>query len=138
MELDVRRIDLLSNWQKHFTLNLGKSYLRERKNNGELVTELLLSSALLDNIMMSNCNYKNLDPNSVIYKYCTTRDKEGNCWAENKEEECERIEEFYEQLISIKENIDFELLHTEYEEVLKICQSTINNNNKLFLITDSY
>ncbi|MFI0425593.1 MAG: hypothetical protein ACH34V_01440 [Flavobacterium sp.] len=138
MELDVRRIDLLSNWQKHFTLILGKAFLRERNNKGELVTELLLSSTLFDNIMMSNYNFRNLDKNSVVYKYCTTRDKDENCWAENKEEECERIEELYQQLISIKDNIDFDLLLSEYEEVLKICLSAINNNNKLFLIIDSY
>ncbi|UFH31104.1 hypothetical protein LNP04_14120 [Chryseobacterium sp. C-71] len=138
MDKEILRIDLLSDWQKYFAFGLGEVVLREKNSHNNVVIELLLATNAFDLIMDLNNDYLNQIPESTIYKYNYSRDFKENAWASGKEELIVDIEDFYFYLKSNKSNVDENLFGKEYNEVIKICESVIKNENSLYLIADDY
>lgn len=138
MDKEILRIDLLSDWQKHFAFGLGEVVLRERDSHNNVVIELLLATNSFDLIMDLNNDYLSQIPESTIYKYKYSRDFKENAWASGNEELIVDIEDFYCYLKSNKSNVDENLFGKEYNEVIKICESVIKNETNLYLIADDY
>lgn len=138
MDKEILRIDLLSDWQKHFAFGLGEVILKEKDNDDNVIIELVLVTNAFDCIMNLNNDYLSQIPESTIYKYNYSRDFEENGWASGNEELIVDIEDFYCYLKSNKSNVDENLFGKEYNEVIKICESVIRNGTSLYLTADDY
>lgn len=138
MDKEILRIDLLSDWQKHFAFGLGEVVLRERDSHNNVVIELLLATNAFDLIMDLNNDYLSRIPESTIYEYNYSRDFKKNAWASGNEELIVDIKDFYSYLKRNKSNVDENLFGKEYNEVIKICESVIKNETNLYLIADDY
>ena len=133
------KIELISEWMKIFpySLCLDEIYFRERNSVGTLIYELTLSTHQFGYIINPFYeNFRELNPESLIYK-CHSKDFENGDWAEKQEEECQSVEEFYNHLLEKREIICvFIEVKEAYNELLKICESTMKNKNKLFVFSE--
>ncbi|SHL46104.1 hypothetical protein [Flavobacterium saccharophilum] len=134
------KIELISKWMKlyPYSVCLDEIYFRERDNNGNLVYELVLSTHQFEFIINHYySNFRELNPESLIYKYHIKGYENWND-SESKEEECNRVKEFYEQLINIKEKVVQETSDAieALNELLKICESVMKNKNKFYSFSD--
>jgi hypothetical protein len=121
-----------------YSVCLDEIYFRERDNNGNLVYELVLSTHQFEFIINHYySNFRELNPESLIYKYHIKGYENWND-SESKEEECYRVKEFYEQLINIKEKVVQETSDAieALNELLKICESVMKNKNKFYSFSD--
>lgn len=121
-----------------YSVCLDEIYFRERDNNGNLVYELVLSTHQFEFIINHYySNFRELNPESLIYKYHIKGYENWND-SESKEEECNRVKEFYEQLINIKEKVVQETSDAieALNELLKICESVMKNKNKFYSFSD--
>lgn len=115
-------------------VNLYKGYEGEpeivikEKNEKEVVFELHLLSFFLDEILSNIPLSKDYHKESVIYNYL----RAGEGWFENDEWECTRVEEFYNQLTDIQNNIE-EVYQEAYNGLKEICESALENNNSLYI-----
>lgn len=132
------RIDLLSDWQQRFAFGLGEVILREKNNVENIIIELILATNAFDVIMNLNNGFLDQPPESTIYKYNYSRKYEMIGWASEKEELIVDINEFYSYLMKNEDHVDTKLFGREYDEVINICKSAIQNGNKLYLIADDY
>jgi hypothetical protein len=128
----IKKIDLLDEWVRKTGMALKEVSLRERDLDGNIVFEVIMCDMPFEELIY--INFKDRNKESVIYKYCWTREYEWESWAEDKEEECERLVEFYEQIKMLKTEVP-EISIKEYDAIIEICESTIRNGNKLFLMT---
>jgi len=138
MKHKTLRIDLLSDWQKHFAFGLGEVILREKDDVNNIIIELILTTNAFDLVMNLNNDYLNYSQESTIYKYNYSREYKMTGWASEKEELIVDVEGFYNYLTENVSQVDEKLFGREYDEVKKICKSVIQNENKLFLIVDDY
>jgi hypothetical protein len=132
-----KRIDLVADFQRISITQIREAKFTERNAADEVVFEVLLWSAYFDWILFSYPDYQSLHKESIVYRYCWSNlygeETWGNDWA--GEVEVDRLEEFYGHLKSI---ILPEDLNTEKElaAMIRICESAIQNKNKLFFIAD--
>lgn len=133
----MRKIDLVSEFQKISITQIREAYFRERTESGELVFEVEFWSGYFGMILELCPDYKTLPSESVIYKYCWSYEYGDEVWGNDwdGEAEVDRIEEFYSHLKSIILTEDFNA-QKEYDAILEICESAIKNKNKLFFIAD--
>jgi len=103
----------------------SETFLRERTSTGMLVFEVHLFSADFSSIMDWIPFDSMTDINSVIYNFNVNLD-----WGTD-ESECERLQEFYDQLIAINNIIPNEEMDV-YNAIKQICQSALQNGNKLY------
>lgn|GEM_PF-6280895 len=134
------KIELVSKWTQlyPFSICLDEIYFRERDNKGNLIYELELTTHQFEFIINHYYSiFRELNPESLIYKYHSEEYAILNDPVA-KEQECDRVKEFYEQLISIKQKVIDENSGADeaLDELLKICNSAITNKNKLFIFSD--
>ena len=115
------------------TINLYLGYegyselvLREKTTNNQIIFEV----RMLDfhfNEVLSLIQLGQYHTESVMYNYFTC---EG--W-HNGEWECKRVQEFYNQLLSINNLPNEAVLSDALEALKQICNSTLQNGNRLFI-----
>jgi hypothetical protein len=131
----MRKIDLVSDFQKISAIQIREAYFREREESGKLVFEVEFWSGYFGMILDLYPDYKGLPSESIIYKYCWSNEYGDEVWGDdwNGEVEVDRLEEFYGHLkaIILPENLNAQ---REYNAILEICESTIKNKNRLFFI----
>jgi hypothetical protein len=133
----MRKIDLVSEFQKISITQIRDAYFRERTESGELVFEVEFWSGYFGMILDLYPNYKALPSESIIYKYCWSNDYGKDVWGDhwNGEMEVDRLEKFYVHIKSIVITEDFNA-QKEYNAILEICESAIKNKNKLFSVAN--
>jgi hypothetical protein len=133
----MRKIDLVTEFQKISITQIREAYFRERTESGELVFEVEFWSGYFCMILNLYPDYKTLPKESIIYKYRWSDDYGDDVWGDdwNGEVEIDRLEEFYGHIKSINLPEDLNA-QQEYSAILEICESAINNKNKLFFIAD--
>jgi len=133
----MRKIDLVSDFQKISLTQIREAYFRERDESGNLVFEVEFWSGYFGNILFLYPDYMALPKKSVIYKYCWSHDYGNEVWGDywNGEVEVDRLEEFYGHLKSIILTEDANA-QKEYDAILEICESALKNKNRLFFIAD--
>ena len=123
-----------------YSLCLDDIFFRVRNSDGDLLYELLLTTHLFENIIDHFFeNFRNLNKESLIYKYFD-RDFIGanEDWA-NRTEEIINASEFLQMLVSIEskicvvEHIENEYLKQAYNELIEICKYSILGNNHFFV-----
>jgi hypothetical protein len=133
----MKKIDLVSDFQKISIVQIREAYFRERTESGELVFEVVLWSGYFGMILDLYPDYQELPRESIIYKYRWSADYEFDTWGDefNGEVQVDRLEEFYDHMKSlvIAEELNAQ---KEYNAILEICESAIKNKNKLFFIAD--
>jgi len=136
-EQNVRKIDLVSDFQKISITQIREAYFRERTESGQLVFEVAFWSGYFGMILDLFADYKSLPSESIIYKFCWSDEYELDVWGDHWEGEVEidRLEEFYGHIKSINLTQGINAIK-EYNAILEICESTIKNKNKLFFIAD--
>jgi hypothetical protein len=131
----MRKIDLVSDFQKISAIQIREAYFREREESEKLVFEVEFWSGYFGMILDLYPYYKGLPSESIIYKYCWSNEYGDEVWGDdwNGEVEVDRLEEFYGHLkaIILPENLNAQ---REYNAILEICESTIKNKNRLFFI----
>ena len=142
MKFEPIKIDLQTQWMKiyPYSLCLDDIFFRVRNSDGDLLYELLLTTHLFENIIDHFFeNFRNLNKESLIYKYFD-RDFIGanEDWA-NRTEEIINASEFLQMLVSIEskicvvEHIENEYLKQAYNELIEICKYSILGNNHFFV-----
>ena len=142
MKFEPIKIDLQTQWMKiyPYSLCLDDIFFRVRNSDGDLLYELLLTTHLFENIIDHFFeNFRNLNKESLIYKYFD-RDFIGanEDWA-NRTEEIINASEFLQMLVSIESNIcvvehiENEYLKQAYNELIEICKYSILGNNHFFV-----
>ncbi|RQO69406.1 hypothetical protein DBR43_15080 [Pedobacter sp. KBW06] len=133
----MRKIDLVTDFQKKSIAQIRQAFFRERTASGELVFELEFWSVCFDKILYLYPDYRELPKESVIYKYCWSNEHDDDVWGneDDGEVEFDRVEEFYGHLKSITLPED-SYGKEEYHAILEICESAIKNKNKLFFMAD--
>ena len=133
----MRKIDLVSDFQKISVTQIREAYFRERTESDELVFEVRFWSGYFGMILHLYPDYTTLPSESIIYRYCWSDDYGNEVWGDEwtGEVEVERLEEFYLHLQSIvlPENSN---MQEEYNAILEICESAVKNSNRLFFIAD--
>jgi len=71
----------------------------------------------------------NYEQNSVMYNYYRAQG-----WHDGKRE-CNRIQEFNDQLITLDGFVPIELIEG-FNAIIQICSSALQNGNKLFIVLD--
>lgn len=140
MKILPLKIELVSKWMKlySFSICLDEIYFRERDDKNNLVYELELTTHQFEFIINHYySNFKELNPDSLIYKYHSDEYAILNDPIA-QERECYRVKEFNEQLINIREKVVQENSGAEeaLDELVKICESTITHKNKLYIFSD--
>jgi hypothetical protein len=108
---------------------LMETLLIEKKASNEITFKVKLFSANF-NIIMSLLQFdSSSNPNSLVYFFNTNLDFGSEFSKVN------RLQEFYDQLILIDNQID-DLYLLEYNAIKQICESTIQNDNDLFIKID--
>lgn len=138
MKHKTLRIDLLSDWQKHFAFGLGEVILSEKDSDENIITELVLATNAFDLIMNLDNDFLHHSSESTVYSYNYSRVYDMIGWASEKEEQIIDIIEFYDYLINNENQVDINLFGKEYDEIINICKSVIENENKLYLTADNY
>lgn len=138
MKHKTLRIDLLSDWQKHFAFGLGEVILSEKDSDENIITELVLATNAFDLIMNLDNDFLHHSSESTVYRYKYSRVYDMIGWASEKEEQIIDIIEFYDYLINNENQVDIKLFGKEYDEIINICKSVMENENKLYLTADNY
>lgn len=138
MKHKTLRIDLLSDWQKHFAFGLGEVILSEKDSDENIITELVLATNAFDLIMNLDNDFLHHSSESTVYRYNYSRVYDMIGWASEKEEQIIDIIEFYDYLINNENQVDINLFGKEYDEIINICKSVMENENKLYLTADNY
>ena len=113
-------IDLNSNFKGELEI-----VIREKKATNEIAIELHVLSFSFEEIL-SLIPLGQYDEDSVIYNYF-----KGNAWYDS-EWECKRVQEFYNQLLAMNGNVPSQEVEI-YNAIKSICNSTLINNNRLFI-----
>ena len=145
----MERINFLSDWQKNIQSGLGEVIFREKCINSVLQAELIMSTNqfdcivnfYLDDHFQTIEDIKNLNSNSVIYKYLKRSYISGKeeYWATYNEVKIDNIQEFLDDIMNVEENYEgIKLVENEYKAIVKMCKSVVENKNQLFFIADNY
>ena len=145
----MEKISFILDWQKYSQSGLGEVIFREKKINSEIKTELIMSTNQFDCIVHFYLDYnfqtieaiKNLNSNSLIYKYLKRSYISGDeeYWATYNEVKIDNIQEFLDDIMNVEENFENrKLVENEYQAIVKICKSVIENKNQLFFMADNY
>ncbi|MDB5120071.1 MAG: hypothetical protein JWN56_1289 [Sphingobacteriales bacterium] len=114
------------------SINLHKGYegspevvLREKTKSGQTVFELHLLDFHFDEIL-SNIPLGQYHEDSVMYNYFRVEGWHDEEW------ECTRVKEFLAQLTELDDRINPKDI-TVHDALKRICESSLKNNNKLFI-----
>ncbi|MBJ2123210.1 hypothetical protein [Flavobacterium sp. IB48] len=140
MKILPLKIELVSKWMKlyPYSVCLDEIYFRERDKENNLIYELELTTHQFGFIIDHYySNFRELNPESLIYKYHSEEYAILND-AIAQEIECYKIKEFNEQLINVREKVVQQGSGAEeaLDELVKICESAMRNKNKLYIFSD--
>ncbi|WP_027388494.1 hypothetical protein [Chryseobacterium gregarium] len=139
--INMNKIDFLTDWQKKLAIGLGEVILTEKTFKGEVISMLIMSTNQFEELINFHWeNFRDLKKTSLIYKYFD-RDYvgENQDWAVDVEVKIESVSEFVSHLELIDANYQLsDLIEKEYEATLKFCKKILKNNTQLCFQADNY
>ncbi len=134
----MRKIDLVTPFQKQSITQIRDAHFMERTASGECVFEIDVWSYYVIWIFDQCPDYKVLPQESFVYRFCWNQHHDLEYLGDETvgEVEIDRLEEFYEYLQSIYPLAESFEIKPEMDAILEICRSAIAHQNKLFLIAD--
>ena len=137
----MKIIDFLSDWQKDFAFGLGEVIIQEKSIDSEILTKLIMSTNQFDNIVdFYHVTYVNLNQDSLLYNYFSRQYIGGDeNWAVNNEVKVENVEEFLNHILNIDTNYETkQMVNKEYDAIIGLCKSAIDNKTQLYFKADDY
>jgi hypothetical protein len=102
-------------------------FFREKTQSDEITFELELWYGFFSSIVHLIPFVENMHPDGLMFNWYNH-----SGFYNYEEWECKRIQELYEQLLSIKDKVDSDD-YEAYNALKDICKSTIQSGNRLFV-----
>lgn len=141
MNENFEKIDFMSDWQNNISVGLGDVFLTEKRNDGEIISEIWMSTNQFEHLIsFYHETFEGLNPDDLIYKYYYRDYIDGDAeWAVDDYVSIGRVREFLSHLENIDEKFyNLQIVKKEFEALKYFIRRLINRGNQFYFKADCY